>query len=76
MDGELVLNAIAVQQGIFVERAEDVYSFSHLTLQEYLAAQYVIDNDLVEHLVSKCLADQRWKEVFILVAGLMRKGAD
>ncbi|MEH2334906.1 NACHT domain-containing protein [Nostoc sp.] len=76
LDGEAVLNAIAVQQGILVERADDVFSFSHLTLQEYLTAQYIDDNRLVEKLVTEHLIDKRWKEVFLLVAGLMRGGAD
>ena len=78
LDGEAVLNAIAVQQGILVERAEDVYSFSHLTLQEYLTAQYIADNNLIEQLVSCHLCDLRWREVFLLVAGLVRakNGAD
>ncbi|MEH2423281.1 MAG: NACHT domain-containing protein [Nostoc sp.] len=76
LDGESVLNAIAVQQGILVERAEDVFSFSHLTLQEYLTAQYIDDHRQVEKLVNEHLTDRRWKEVFLLVAGLMRGGAD
>ena len=76
LDGESVLNAIAVQQGILVERAEDVFSFSHLTLQEYLTAQYIDDHRQVEKLVTEHLTDERWKEVFLLVAGLMRGGAD
>lgn len=78
LDGEAVLNAIAVQQGIVVERAEDVYSFSHLTLQEYLTAQYIADNNLIEQLVTNHLCDRRWREVFLLVAGLVRSknGAD
>jgi len=78
LDGEAVLNAIAVQQGILVERAEDVYSFSHLTLQEYLTAQYIADNNLIEQLVTDHFSDRRWREVFLLVAGLVRsnKGAD
>jgi predicted NACHT family NTPase len=78
LDGEAVLNAIAVQQGILVERAEDVYSFSHLTLQEYLTAQYIADNNLIEQLVTGHLSDRRWREVFLLVAGLVRSknGAD
>jgi len=78
LDGEAVLNAIAVQQGILVERAEDVYSFSHLTLQEYLTAQYIADNNLIEQLVTDHLSDLRWREVFLLVAGLVRakNGAD
>ncbi|MDJ0737013.1 MAG: NACHT domain-containing protein [Nostocaceae cyanobacterium] len=76
LNGEAVLNTIAVQQGILVERAEDVYSFSHLTLQEYLTAQYIDDHHLVKQLVTEHLTDERWKEVFLLVAGLMRGGAD
>ncbi|MEH2398720.1 NACHT domain-containing protein [Nostoc sp.] len=76
LDGKAVLNAIAVQQGILVERAEDVFSFSHLTLREYLTAQYIDDHRQVEKLVTEHLIDQRWKEVFLLVAGLMRGGAD
>ncbi|UNU26034.1 NACHT domain-containing protein [Microcoleus vaginatus] len=78
LDGEAVLKAIAVQQGILVERAEDVYSFSHLTLQEYLTAQYIADNNLIEQLVTDHLSDRRWREVFLLVAGLVRSknGAD
>ena len=39
LDGEEVLNAIQIQQGILVERARNILSFSHLTLQEYLVAQ-------------------------------------
>jgi hypothetical protein len=76
LDGEKVLNAIAIQQGILVERAEDVFSFSHLTLQEYLTAQYIDDHRLIDQLVREHLTDERWKEVFLLVAGLMRGGAD
>lgn len=76
LDAEKVLNAIAVQQGILVKRAEHIFSFSHLTLQEYLTAQYIDDNHLVEQLVNQHLTDKRWKEVFLLVAGLMRGGAD
>jgi hypothetical protein len=55
-----------------------VYSFSHLTLQEYLTAQYIADNNLIEQLVTGHLSDPRWREVFLLVAGLVRakNGAD
>jgi NACHT domain len=76
LDGEAVLNAITIQQGILVERAEDVFSFSHLTLQEYLTAQYIDDHRLVEKLVTEHLTDKRWQEVFLLVAGVMRGGTD
>jgi hypothetical protein len=76
LDPGKILDAITIEQGILVERARDVFSFSHLTLQEYLTAQYIYDNRLVEKLVTEHLPDQRWKEVFLLVAGVMRGGAD
>jgi predicted NACHT family NTPase len=76
LDGEKVLTAIAIHQGILVERAEDVFSFSHLTLQEYLTAQHIVDNCQIQQLVDRQLTDRRWHEVFQLVAGLMRGGVD
>ncbi|WP_218081660.1 NACHT domain-containing protein [Anthocerotibacter panamensis] len=76
LDGEAILNAIAIQQGILVERAEDVFSFSHLTLQEYLTAQHIDDHHLTCELVTHHLTDKRWEEVFLLVAGISRIGAD
>ena len=76
LDGEKVLKTIEIEQGILVERARDVYSFSHLTLQEYLTAQYIYDNDLIEETVKNYVTETRWQEVFLLVAGLMRGKAD
>ena len=76
LDGEAVLTAIAVQQGIFIERADDAYSFSHLTLQEYLTAQYVVDHRRITQLVNDHLFDERWREVFLMVPGLLRGGTD
>ncbi|MBW4471158.1 MAG: NACHT domain-containing protein [Stenomitos rutilans HA7619-LM2] len=76
LDGDAVLDAIQIQQGILVERARNVLSFSHLTLQEYLTAQHIADNNLVAQLVADHLCDRRWREVFLLIAGLMRGGAD
>jgi GTPase SAR1 family protein len=76
LDGEAVLNAIVIQQGILVEQADNAYSFSHLTLQEYLIAQYIKEHNGIEELVNDSLIDRRWREVFLLVSGLMREGAD
>ncbi|NEQ24479.1 MAG: histidine kinase, partial [Microcoleus sp. SIO2G3] len=76
IDGTAVLKSIEVQHGVLVERAEGIYSFSHLTLQEYLTAQYIDDHRQIETLVTEHLTDRRWQEVFLLVAGLMRGGAD
>jgi len=77
LSGEQVLDAIAIQQGILVERMEEVYSFSHLTLQEYLTAKYIYAHDRIPEMVEKYLIDDRWREVFLLTSGLMlEKGSD
>jgi predicted NACHT family NTPase len=76
LDGEAILEAIAIQQGILVERAEGVFSFSHLTLQEYLTAQYITDRNSLRGPIQKHLVNRRWQEVFILIAGLLRGGAE
>jgi hypothetical protein len=73
IDGDKVLKSIEVQHGILVERAEGIYSFSHLTLQEYLTAQYLADTRrLMDQVMLIHLTDERWREVFLLLAGLQR----
>ncbi|ALG68408.1 NACHT domain-containing protein [Beggiatoa leptomitoformis] len=72
-DGEAVLEAIAAQHGIFVERAKDIYSFAHLSFQEYFTARYVFENQAygtIENLVLH-IEEDRWHEVFLLTASLL-----
>lgn len=70
LDGKAVLEAIAIQQGVLVERAEYIFSFSHLTIQEYLTAQYISqDLDYIKQSLEQYLTIERWKEVFLLIAG-------
>ncbi|NEU71569.1 NACHT domain-containing NTPase, partial [Hassallia byssoidea VB512170] len=73
-----ILQSIEAQHGLLVERAHDIYSFSHLTYHEYFTARKIkeagddkILRDLCTH-----ITETRWLEVFLLVAGLMRDGAD
>ena len=40
IDGRLILKTIESQHGLLVERASRIYSYSHLTFQEYFAARY------------------------------------
>lgn len=76
IDGKSVLRAVEEQHGILVNRHEDIYSFSHLTLQEFFTAKHIIDNNLnLNDLVTKHLCDERWREVFLLLGGL-RKADD
>jgi len=75
MDSEAVLRSIEAQHGLFVERAKSIYSFSHLTFQEYFAAKEIVANSAYESLV-KHLTEKRWREVFLLSASMMRNADD
>lgn len=68
-----ILENIAVSQGLVVQRTHQDWSFSHLTLQEYLAAYHIDQHGLMEDWVQKHLGDKRWEEVFLILAG-MRPG--
>lgn len=73
-DGEMILKAVEAQHGIFVERAHKVYSFSHLTFQEYFTAKYIVANaeqGTLTNLVKAHSMDLRWREVFLLTASLL-----
>ena len=73
-DGEVVLKAIEAQHGILIERAYMIYSFSHLTFQEYFAARYIVDNaasGAITNLIRRHMADDRWYEIFLLVASML-----
>ncbi|PSB20945.1 NACHT domain-containing protein [Phormidesmis priestleyi ULC007] len=75
MDSEAVLKSIEAQHGLFVERAKSIYSFSHLTFQEYFAAREIVANSAYENLV-KHLTEKRWREVFLLTTSMMRNADD
>ncbi|MGK7956138.1 MAG: NACHT domain-containing NTPase [Crocosphaera sp.] len=73
INGRDVLRAIEGQHGVLVSRGDSIYSFSHLTLQEFLTAKHILDNDIdIKQLVNKHLCDTRWREVFLILAGLKR----
>ena len=72
-----ILDTILIDQGLFVERVRDSYSFSHLTFQEYLTANYIVkDTRSIKGLAKKHLHDDQWREVFLLTAGLMHEADD
>ncbi|NER99744.1 MAG: NACHT domain-containing NTPase [Symploca sp. SIO1B1] len=71
LDGEAVLKSIEAQHGLLVERARGIYSFSHLTFQEYFTAREIIAKADLEELANRVL-EKRWREVFLLTPGMMR----
>ena len=78
-DSEAILKAIEAQHGIFVERAKSIYSFSHLSFHEYFTARDIVDHinkKSLEILVANHLFDVRWREVFVLIAGMLADADD
>ena len=72
-----VMETILIDQGLFVEQVRDSYSFSHLTFQEYLTANYIIrDTRSIKGLAKKYLPNEQWREVFLLTSGLMHEADD
>jgi predicted NACHT family NTPase len=76
LDSEAVLHSIAAQHGLLVERARGIYSFSHLTFQEYFTARWFkekADGDFGD--LIRNVTDKQWREVFLLTVGML-KSAD
>ena len=73
LDIEAVLKAIEVQHGLLVERARGIYSFSHLTFQEYFTAKYFVESSDLKALedLSSHITEKRWREVFLLTAEML-----
>lgn len=67
-DSEAVLRAIELQHGLLIERARRIYSFSHLTFQEYFTAKAIINSfDPQKSYPSlKHIKNRNWREVFLL----------
>jgi HEAT repeat protein len=64
--------------GLLVERGEGVYSFAHLTFQEYLAAAYieyehVHSIDDIWAVIQPHLHEPAWREVILLLLGSLNK---
>ncbi|MEG4588474.1 NACHT domain-containing NTPase [Microcoleus sp. MOSTC5] len=75
LDSETVLKSIEAQHGLLVERAQKIYSFSHLTFQEYFTAKKFVKRADWQKLVSH-ITEYRWREVFFLAANLLHPADD
>ncbi len=81
IDSAKILKTIELQHGLLVERAKGIYSFSHLTFQEYFTARQIavcshpqaLETSL-QKLVSRT-TDKRWHEVFLLTVGMLRNAS-
>ncbi len=73
IESRQVLKSIEAQHGLLVERASKIFSFSHLTFQEYFAARWLCRTTNWQGMVSD-ITQQRWQEV--LSMAFMRSDAD
>jgi len=75
-DSYNILKAIEVQHGFLVERTHNLYTFSHLTIQEYFTACYIVENrpETLKSLIN-CIADEKWREVFLLTVEQLNKNS-
>ncbi|NJK57259.1 MAG: NACHT domain-containing NTPase [Pleurocapsa sp. SU_5_0] len=77
LDSEAILRAIEVQHGLLIERARGIYSFSHLTFQEYLTARKIASISNSEELnyslqqLATQITNIRWHEIILLTASLL-----
>lgn len=63
------LRVVDERAGLLVERETGTYAFTHLTLQEYLAARAIADCDDYIDRTLQHLHDPWWREVLLLQAG-------
>jgi predicted NACHT family NTPase len=70
--GRSVIRAIESQHGLLIERADEIWSFSHLTFQEYFAAKWFVERNDLEGLAKQIIGTNRdrWRQVFLLAMEL------
>ena len=73
IDGTVILQEIEAQHGILVQCAQRIYTFTHLTFQEYYTARYVAENTQRGALKRLLIHvhEARWHEVILLVASML-----
>jgi len=73
-DSQAVLISIESQHGLLIERSQKIWSFSHLTFEEYLVAKWYRDysrEDLTINVLDKhWIIDKHWEEVILLTIEL------
>ncbi len=78
LESEAMLNAIEVQHGLLIERAQGIFSFSYLAFQEYFTARKIVASHNLQALEQTLgglvshITDPHWREVFLLTAAMLR----
>ena len=69
-DSQAVLKAIASQHGLLIERSHKVWSFSHLTFQEYLVAKWLVGSSKWKILLHH-ITEDKYREIFLMISELL-----
>jgi hypothetical protein len=69
MSAEEFLKMVENSSGLLLERENDIYGFAHLTFQEVLAANYIVEEKLEEELLDR-VAIPWWHEVIRLYVAM------
>lgn len=76
-DSKAILKGIEAQHGLLVERARRIYSFSHLTFQEYFTARRIVNSSdpneqelAFQSLVCQ-VTNKQWREIFLLTVEML-----
>jgi predicted NACHT family NTPase len=59
--GVAVLKSMEAQHGLLIERADEIWSFSHLTFQEYFTAKWI--NQLQVKGIADKISESHWQKV-------------
>lgn len=76
-NGESVLKAIQEHHGLLVQRSQNLYTFSHLTFQEYFTARYIVGNaanGAVNRLIANYWNNDQWREIIKMTFGMLDEG--
>ncbi|MUG93167.1 NACHT domain-containing protein [Scytonema sp. UIC 10036] len=68
-DSQVVLRAIEAQHGLLIERAQKVWSFSHLTFQEYFVGKWFCKRADWQ-ILAKHISEVRYQEIFLITTEL------
>jgi hypothetical protein len=78
-DSRAVLRAIEAQHGLLIERSHNVWSFSHLTFQEYCVAQHIVGisshKKLIQYFASH-IFEFHWRQIFLLVIEIVSDASE
>jgi hypothetical protein len=78
LEAEAFVELAKSRTGILVEHGDGIYSFVHLTFQEYFAAcdlekRYITDLERLWREIQPHLYDPRWREVILLLLGRLNE---